>query len=444
MKVTREPLLLLRGARRIDVSTGLDEVGDVFVRDGRIEPTAPGEPPPGTRVVDASGLVVCPAFTDLHVHLREPGGEPSETVATGCASALRGGVTTIYAMANTNPVNDRPEVTGLIRSRAEEAGGLVRVRPVSAVTKRLRGEEYVDFGAQVDAGAGAFSDDGRPVASAEMMAGALERAEALGRRVFSHSEEMSLSRGAPIRESDVSRLLGVAGVPPEAESVAVARDVAVAETTGLPIHLCHVSTAASVRIIRDAKARGVRVTAETAPHYLALTVDRLRDGGDTRYKMNPPLGEEEDLREVRRGLAEGVFDAVATDHAPHEAGKKAVALDRAAFGVIGLETLWPVLVTRCVDEGLVSLTRAIAMLTTGPASVIGEAPASLAAGSAANLVVLDLGTEWTVEAEGFASRSRNCPFDGWNVRGWVRHVLVGDRWCDNGPPGSRAEPLETT
>lgn len=444
MKVTREPLLLIRGARRIDTATGLDEVGDVLVRDGRIEPAAPGEPPPGARILDAAGGVVCPAFTDLHVHLREPGGEASETIATGCAAALRGGVTTLYAMANTNPANDRPEVTELILRKAEEAGGLVRVRPVSAVTRRLRGEEMVDFEAQARAGAGAFSDDGRPVATADLMGRALERAAALDRRVFSHSEESSLSRGAPIREGNVSRALGVAGVPAEAESQAVARDVAVAERTGLPVHICHVSTAASVRILREAKARGVPVTAETAPHYLALTVDSLREAGDTHFKMNPPLGDETDRQEVRRGLAEGVFDAVATDHAPHEARKKAVDLDRAAFGVIGLETLWPVLVTRCVEEGLLSLPRAIGLLTTGPASVVGEPPASLSAGATANLVVLDLEQVWTVDAAGFASRSRNCPFHGWTMRGWVRHVLVGDRLCDNGPPGARAEPLATT
>jgi dihydroorotase len=293
------------------------------------------------------------------------------------------------------------------------------------------------------AGAGAFSDDGRPVPEEDMMARAMERAASLDLPLFTHAEENALSRGGAIREGEISRRLGVEGVPAEAESVAVARDVAIAERTGAPIHVCHVSTAASVRLIREAKARGVPVTAETAPHYLSLTVESL-GGGDTHFKMNPPLGDEEDRLEVRRGLAEGVFDAIATDHAPHEAKKKRVPLDRAAFGVIGMETLLPVLVTRVLEEGLLSLPELIALLTTGPARVARTTPPSLDEGREANLIVLDLERAWTVDASGFASRSRNCPFDGWSVRGWVRHAVVGDRAVDLGEPGARAKPLEAT
>jgi dihydroorotase len=438
MRVTRESCLVLRGARVVDPASGRDGPGDLLIRDGRI---VEGEVPRDARVLDLEGHVVCPAFTDLHVHLREPGGEDSETVASGCRAALRGGFHTVFPMANTNPANDDPEITRLLLRRAEEAGGLVRVRPVSAITKRLRGEEIVDFEAQIAAGAGAFSDDGRPVLDDRMMERAMRWAAELGRPVFSHAEDLSASAGGAIRSGDVAMALGVDGVPAEAESRAVTRDIALAERTGAPVHICHVSTAASVALIRDAKARGVPVTAETAPHYLTLTVEDVREGG-THCKMNPPLGDEADVEAVRRGLAEGVFDALATDHAPHAARKKEVALDRAAFGIIGMETLLPVTLTRVVEPGLVSLSRLIELLTVGPAAVLGEEPPTLRPGRTAALNVLDVTRTWTVDAEGLASKSRNCPFHGWEVRGWVRLNLVAGRLVDHGEPGTRAEPLE--
>jgi dihydroorotase len=429
MKITNEPLVLLRGARLIDPVAVTDEVGDLLVRGGRLE-RSEGPPPAGAKVLDLAGHVISPGFTDIHVHLREPGGEESETIASGCAAALSGGVTTMYAMANTNPVNDDPAVTSLIIERARAAGGLVRVFPVSAVSRGFLGEELVDFEAQVAAGAGAFSDDGVPVVSEDLMGRAMERAAALGSLVLSHAEDKTLAAGGAIREGEVSRSLGVPGIPAEAETRAVERDIATAERTGAPIHICHVSTAGSVRALRAARARGVPVTAETAPHYLVLTVEDLR-GGDPHFKMNPPLGTEEDRLEVRRGLAEGVFDAIATDHAPHAAAKKSGGLAKAAFGIIGMETLLPMVMTGAVEEGLISLPRALALLTTGPASVMGWEPAGLGAGAAADLNVLDLETLWTIDVEAFASRSRNCPFDGREVRGRVRYTMVGDSLVDH-------------
>jgi len=435
------PGLHLKGARLLDPGAGIDEVGDLLVREGRLE-RLEGAAPEGVRVLDVSGRTVVPGFFDIHVHLREPGGEESETIASGCAAAIRGGVTTLYCMANTNPTNDDPTVTRLILRKAEEAGGLVDVRPVSAVTHGLRGDDLVDFESQAASGAGAFSDDGRPVLSDDIMARAMVWAAKLGKPLFSHAEDESLAAGGAIRESDVSRALGVKGIPAEAESAAVARDIEISRRTGAPVHICHVSTAGSVRLIRDAKAEGLPVTGETTPHHLTLTVESLR-GGDPNHKMNPPLGDDEDRAEVRRGLAEGVFDAIATDHAPHAKSLKTTGLGTAAFGVVGMETMLPVLVTHVVEEGLLDLAGVIRLLTTGPAGVVGRPAASLVPGSRANLNVLDLETPWTIDVDRFASRSRNCPFDGWPVRGSVRFSIVGDRLVDHGEPGSRAEAHET-
>ncbi len=441
MNVDRIPVLHLRDARILDPGHGIDETGDLLVRDGRIAPLD-GEIPPDSRTLDLSGKVVVPGFFDIHVHLREPGGEASETIASGCAAALKGGVTTLYCMANTNPTNDSPEVTRLILKKAAEAGGLVDVVPVSAVTHGLRGDDLVDFESQAASGAGAFSDDGRPVLSDEIMARAMVWAAKLGKPLFSHAEDEGLADGGAIRESEISRALGVRGIPAEAESAAVARDIAISRETGAPVHICHVSTAGSVRLIRDAKAEGLSVTGETTPHHLTLTVESLR-GGDPNHKMNPPLGTDEDRDEVRRGLAEGVFDAIATDHAPHAAPLKTTGLGSAAFGVIGMETMMPILLTHAVGEGLLDLPGVIRLLTTGPAAVVNRPAAALAVGSAANLNVIDLDTAWTIDVAGMASRSRNCPFDGWPVRGGVRFSVVGDRLVDHGRPGSCAEAHES-
>ena len=417
--------LLIRGARVIDPATGRDEVADLFVRDGILE-LPPADPPPGTHVVEAGGLVAAPGFVDVHVHLREPGDEESETIASGAATALRGGFTAVAAMANTDPVNDDPGVTAFVLERAAAAGGLVEVIPVSAVTKGLAGRELVDFEAQRRAGAGAFSDDGMPVEDDATMLGAMERAAALGARVHSHAEDRTRAAGGAIRAGEIQQALGVRGVPADAETLMVARDVALAERSGAPIHICHVSTVGSIRVIREARARGVPVTAETAPHYFSLTVDALA-GGDPHFKMNPPLGDAEDRHEVIRALREGVFDAIASDHAPHAAHKKrGRSLQDAAFGIVGLETMLPVTHSHLVATGELSLIDALRLLTSGPASVLGRNDLGrLLPGVRAAINLLDLQTPWRFAADRMASRSRNCPFDGWTVTGRVVRSIVG-------------------
>lgn len=419
--------IVIRNARLVCPLSGLDGPGDIVV-DG--DCIARVTPPKGAAtggldtVIDAGGLVAAPGFTDIHVHLREPGGEHKETMETGTAAAARGGFTTVCAMPNTSPVNDSARTTAWICKRAA-LSARVRVLPVAAVTTGLLGLFLTDFEALKMAGAVALSDDGRPVADAALMLAALKKAKEAGLVIASHSEEPSLSANGAVNEGPVSAILGVSGIPWAAETVAVARDVALCELTGARLHVCHVSREQTVEVIRLAKSRGVPVTAETAPHYFSLTDRAVLEKG-ALAKMNPPLGTERDRQAVVRGLADGTLDTIATDHAPHAAADKDCGVDKAAFGIVGLETALP-LCLALVRQGALTLTQLVAKLTVNPAKAYGLPHQGIAPGAPADLVLFDPEVDVTVSAEKFASKGRNTPFDGVSLKGEVRFTLFNGR-----------------
>lgn len=406
--------LLIKGGRVLDPGR-LDGFHDILVEHGRIRDIS-GIPIPATaaeRVLDATGMVVIPGLIDLHVHFREPGQEYKETIATGCRAAAAGGFTTVCPMPNTDPPADTPEVVEYVLKKAAEANG-VRVLPVAAISRGLRGERLCEYGALKAAGAAAISDDGRPVENPLLMRRALEYAGRFGLLVISHSEDLHLAAGGAMNEGETATRMGLPGIPNAAESLAVMRDIAMCELTGTPLHVAHVSTAESVEAIRAAKARGVRVTAETAPHYFTLT-DKAVEGYDTHAKMNPPLRSEKDREAVRQGLADGTLDVIATDHAPHSALEKAVEFDRAANGIVGLETSLP-LGLALVREGLLSLADLVTRMSIAPARILGL-DNRLSLGARADLALIDPEAGFTVDASSFESLGRNTPFQGWRLQG---------------------------
>ncbi len=413
--------LLITGGRLVDPASGRDEVADLLVEDGRIASTGRGLPRAGARVVAADGLLVIPGLVDIHVHLREPGQEYKETVATGAAAAVAGGVTSVACMANTVPPNDDPAITEFIRKQAA-AAGLARVYPIAAVTKKLEGAEIAEYGYQHDAGAVALSDDGRPVMDSEVFRRALEYARAFDLVVISHCEDLGLSRGGAMHEGAVSTELGLPGVPSAAEEVMVLRDIALAEYTGARLHVAHVSTAGAIAAVREAKRRGVRVTAETAPHYFTLTDEAVR-GYDVNAKMNPPLRSAADRDAVVAGLADGTIDLIASDHAPHHEDDKRVEFARAANGILGLETELG-LTLALVEAGRLPLHRALAALTVRPAELLGLPGGRIAEGAPADLTLVDLEAEWVVDPAALRSKSRNTPFGGFRLAGRVEATLV--------------------
>ncbi len=423
---------LLRGARVIDPAAGEDRVRDVRVLDGVLVPSAP-EGAPAPSVVEAGGLVLAPAFVDPHVHFRDPGDGRSETTASGLAAAARGGYAAVFCMANTEPVNDEPGVTRSILRAARASGSPVRLFVVAAATRGLLGLEVADLAAQKAAGASAVSDDGKPVVEDLVMEEVLRRAASLGLPVFSHCETPALHPGGVAHDGGPARRLGLPGIPAESEARMVRRDLAIAERLGLPVHACHLSTAAAVRAVREAKGRGVPVTAEAAPHHLALTDEdllRTLPGGaaDPRLKMNPPLRAMEDRDAVIAGLADGTIDCVATDHAPHHEGRKrGCGFLEAAFGVIGLENAFSVLHDRLVVPGRIPLRALLDRMSAGAARAARVPAPSVRDGEPAALALLDLEARVPVRAADFASLSRNCPFDGESLRGRVAGLLAGDR-----------------
>ena len=414
------------GGRCFDPGAGLDRVADVLIRDGIVAAVGPLPPAgPGAVTLDAQGALVTPSFTDLHVHLREPGGEESETIATGTASALAGGFSTVYAMPNTSPTADTPEVLRRVLAAAA-ASGPCEVVPVSAITVGLRGRVPVDFEAMAAAGAGAFSDDGSWVADDEVARAGFRAAGAHDWLVMEHCEDFGITGAGLLHDAPEVRAAGIPGIPRTAEDRATARDLALAREFGARLHLCHVSTAGAVALLASAKAAGLRVSGEVTPHHLVLTVaDAVRGGVD--FKMKPPLREASDVAALVRGLEDGTIDAIGTDHAPHAEAKKAQGLARAPFGAIGMETAFPVLYTHLVVPGRLSLRRLVEALVTGPARVAGRAPASLRPGAPARIAVIDVSTERPVDRERLRSKSRNCPFHGMSLRGWPRWTIVGDR-----------------
>lgn len=428
---------LIENGLVIDPASGIRKPLDILIENGRIVRVgerlrAIAKAGGQTEVIDAAGRWVVPGFVDLHTHLREPGQEYKETIATGTCAAAAGGFTTVCAMPNTRPVNDNAAITEFILEKAAREGR-VNVLPIGAVTKGSRGEELAEFGELKAAGCVAVSDDGQPVHDAQIMRRALEYAKAFDLLLIDHCEDSALARGGVMHEGRVSTELGLPGIPPAAEAVMVARDLILAEQTGGRLHLAHVSTAGSVQLIREAKQRGVAVTAEACPHHFSLTDEALRDF-DANKKVNPPLRSRRDVEGVIEGLRDGTLDAIATDHAPHAAEEKLREFELAPFGMIGLETAWP-LTYELVLGGFLTLEQAIARLTVQAARIIGSDRGTLREGAVADIAIIDPDRTWVVEPEQLQSRSKNTPFAGWTMRSRVVRTLVGGRtvWQDSQP-----------
>lgn len=420
-----QPPVVLKGGRVVDPAQGTDGVCDLLLRDGLVAQSGRDLPLDGAEVIEIpDGLVVCPGLIDMHVHLREPGQEYKENIASGTAAAVAGGFTGVACMPNTTPVNDHPGITSMIIRKAAEAG-LAHVYPIGAVTAGSRGEQMTEIGALRDAGCVAISDDGHPVADALMMRRALEYASMFGIPVINHCEDPSLKGDGAAHEGHTAAVLGLRGIPGAAEEVMVARDVALSELTGGAVHIAHMSVAGSLRAVRSGKERGVPVTCEVTPHHFILTDEQLTY--DTNWKMNPPLRGSADREAMLAGLADGSIDAIATDHAPHHADDKAVEFDKAPFGIIGLETAIPLILDRLLHSGHLALGRIVELLTTNPARILGLPGGSLAPGAPADVTVLAPDAATQVRAATFRSLARNTPFDGWQLRGAVAAVLVGGR-----------------
>ncbi|HUI44996.1 MAG TPA: dihydroorotase [Nitrospirota bacterium] len=415
--------LLIKNGHVVDPVNGINKKLDILVSGGKIASvTKPGSiPENGAQIIDASGKLVVPGLIDMHVHLREPGFEYKETITTGAAAAKAGGFTSVCCMPNTNPVNDNRSVTEFILSQAREAAA--RVFPIGAITKGSKGEELAEMGELRSAGCLAVSDDGKPVMNAAVMRRALEYSKIFDMLIISHCEDIALAAKGVMNEGIVSTELGLRGITRAAEDVMTARDIALAESTGGRLHIAHVSTAGSVSMLRDAKARGVKVTAETCPHYFSLTDEAVR-AYNTMAKMNPPLRIADDVNAIKQGLRDGTLDVIATDHAPHAADEKAGEFDYAPFGIVGLETALG-LTLKLVEEDVLPLVEAIRKLTANPAGILKIDKGSLSAGSEADITIIDPSLEWTVNASEFKSKSRNTPFNGWKLKGRAVQTIVG-------------------
>jgi len=416
--------LLIRNGRVVDPATGVDAVLDVWIESGRIARLGAGPIAPGVRTIDASGLVVAPGFIDMHVHLREPGQTEKETIDTGARAAARGGFTAVCAMPNTAPVIDSSDLVRSVRALA--AAAAVHVFPAASLTIGEKGRELTDMSALAAAGAVVFSDDGRCIQSAGLMRRALVTARNLGVLVSDHCEDRSLAEGGVMHEGEISARLGWPGIPAEAEELMVARDIILAESLGAAVHIAHLSAKGSAALVRAAKSRGVRVSAEVTPHHLVLTDAAIEDGGDPRFKVNPPLRSDDHVEALLEAVADGTIDIFATDHAPHTAAEKAAGFAGAPFGMVGLETAVPILLDRLVRTGFLSLDRFIGMCSTRPAELLRlPGKGRIAVGADADLTLLDLEAERTVRSADFASKGRNTPFEGWTLRGAAVLTIVG-------------------
>jgi dihydroorotase len=420
--------LLIRGGRVIDPSQGIDRVDDVLVRDGHVVAVGRTGAQPVGRVdetIDAAGLVVAPGLVDMHVHLREPGREEDETIETGTRAALAGGFTSVACIPNTEPPIDTQAAVEFIHQKAARAD-TCNVFVVACASKNREGKELAEIGQLVEAGAVAFSDDGAPVYDAELMRRIFEYCRMFDKPFLAHEEVLELTSGGVMHEGLVSLVLGLKGMPAAGEEVMIGRDIALAEVTGGRLHVMHVSTAGGVALIRAAKARGLAVTAEACPHHFTLTDESLR-GFDSNFKMSPPLRTVADIEAIIEGLVDGTIDCIATDHAPHALEKKMLELDRAPFGIVGLETAVGLAVTRLVEPGRIGWPRLVQALSTRPAEILGINRGTLRPGAVADITLIDPTMSWRVDAGGFASKSGNSPFHGWTLQGRAVATIVGGR-----------------
>jgi dihydroorotase len=413
--------LRLINGRILDPTQQRDQVAELCIKDGVIVDSLSVDD--AAEVIDLAGKWISPGLIDLHVHLREPGEEYKETIATGCRAAAAGGFTAVACMPNTKPVNDNGSITRFIVERAAFCDA--RVYPVGAISQGSSGEKLAEYGEMKDAGVVALTDDGRPVVDSQLMRRAMEYASSHGLLLMSHSEDFSLARNGCMNEGEVATRLGLKGIPAAAESVMVYREVALAELTGARVHIAHVSTEQSLDVIRNAKRRGIRVTAETAPHYFTLTEEAVL-GYDTRAKMNPPLRTERDRQAIRAALADGTLDAIATDHAPHSVLEKEVEFNLAANGIVGLETSLP-LSLALVREGVITPLRLVELMSSAPAAILGVPGGSLRPGMVADVTVIDPQRVFTFNAAASLSLGKNSPFDGWQLQGKAVMTLLDGR-----------------
>jgi dihydroorotase len=415
------PTIQISGGRIIDPCQNIDQIGDLWISRGRILPIGGGFEE-AEIVIDARNMIVCPGLIDVHVHLREPGNEEDETIATGAAAALAGGVTSVACMPNTLPAIDTQAAAEFVVLQAQRARQ-ANVYPVGAVSKGRKGEELAELGQLVAGGAVAFTDDGAPVASAALMRRALQYTKMFDRVIMQHCQVPELTVGGVMNEGFESMRLGLGGMPAAAEDIMVARDIRLAEITGGRLHIQHISTARSVELVREGIRRGVRVTAEACPHHFTLTDERLRSF-DSNFKMNPPLRTWADIEAVIGGLKDDTIGIIATDHAPHAREKKMREIDLAPFGIVGLETLIPITVTSLIEPGHLSWPEVIRKLTCNAAQLLGLAKGTLKAGADADVTIIDPHARWTIDPARFRSKSRNTPFGGWDVRGRAHTVIV--------------------
>lgn len=415
-------IICLRGGRVIDPASRIDRIADLWIKGDRILGLDEAGQQPDESI-DCTGKIVCPGLIDMHVHLREPGREEDETIATGVASAIAGGVTSVACMPNTEPALDSQSAAEFVIQQARRAN-LANVFPIGAITKGRQGGELSEMGGLVQGGAVAFTDDGTPVTSSEVMRRAMEYARGLGKAILSHSEDLELTKGGVMHEGAVSVRLGLKGMPSAAEEIMVYREIALAEITGAHVHILHVSTAGSVELIRQGKRKGIRVTGEACPHHVTLT-DECLASFDANYKMAPPLRTSADIKALIEGLKDGTLEVLATDHAPHAVEKKTREFDQAPNGIIGLETFLPISVKALIEPGHLDWPTMIGMMTIAPARVLGINRGTLGKGATADVTVIDPHIEWTIDSAKFKSKSRNCPFNGWKVRSRAEIVIVG-------------------
>jgi len=415
-------LELIKNGRVVDPGN-LDGVMDILIKDGKLAEITDNIKVSADRIIDASGKIVTPGLIDMHVHLREPGHEYKETIKSGCLAAAHGGFTAICSMPNTNPVNDNRQVTEYIIKEAH-ISGTVRVYPIAAISKGLKGESLCEYGELKEAGVIAVSDDGNPVSNSRLMRRAMEYAKGFGLLIISHCEVLELTSNGVVNEGAVATRMGLAGIPNAAESIMVMRDIALSELTENRLHIAHVSTKESVQAIRNAKKRGVKVTAETAPHYFTLTEEAIK-GYNTNTKMNPPLRSSQDREAILEGLTDGTIDVIATDHAPHSYIEKEVEFDQAANGIIGLETSVS-LSLKLVHDGVISLTDLVKKMSTNPAKILGL-DTGITAGRPADITIIDPDVSYKIDSSRFKSLSRNTPFDGWDMKGKAILTMVGGK-----------------